>query len=142
MTGNGGEGRQDRGSVTAFTAIIVVGLLACAGLVLDGGLQLAAKVSAVDDAQEAARTGAQQLDLAAYRGTGTVRLMPDQAAAAARSYLAGKGYTSTVTISGDTVTVRVAATRPTQLLGLIGVGSLHVTGSATAQALHGIDGPG
>lgn len=128
--------------MTAFTVIIVVSLLACAGLVLDGGLQLATKVNAIDDAQEAARAGAQQLDLTAYRATGTVRLIPDQAAAAAREYLAGKGYTTTVTVAGDTVTVTVAATRSTQLLGLVGVGSLHVTGSATARALHGIDAPG
>ena len=131
----------DRGSVTAFSVIIVTALLMCAGLVLDGGLGLSSKVQAIDEAQEAARAGAQELDLTAYRATGSVRLVPDQAANAVRTYLAGSGYSSTVTVAGNQVTVNVTRDSPTQLFGLVGIRSLHITGTATAQALHGIDGP-
>jgi len=41
-----------------------------AGLVIDGGLGLAAEVRATDEAQSAARAGAQAIDLAAYRQAG------------------------------------------------------------------------
>src|SRR6266496_3713638 len=84
--------REDQsGRVTAFVVIMVTAILLFAGLVLDGGLALAAKVRALGEAQEAARAGAQEIDLAAYRADGTLRLAPQQASAAARNYLAATG---------------------------------------------------
>jgi hypothetical protein len=38
-----------------------------------------------------------------------------------------------VTVSGDTVTVTVTASQHTQLLGLVGISSLAVRGTGTAQ---------
>ena len=132
---------DDDGQVTAFLVIIVVAVVMFAGLVLDGGLALAAKVRAIGEAQEAARNGAQALDLAAYRAHGTVRLVPDQARSLAYRYLASTGDSGTVTATADTVTVAVTAHQHAQLLGLIGIGSLTVTGSGTAHPVHGIDAP-
>lgn len=133
--------RDQSGRVTAFVIIMVTAILLFAGLVLDGGLALAAKVRAVGEAQEAARAGAQEIDLAAYRATGTLRLVPQQASAAARSYLAAAGHSGSVSVAGNTVNVTVTISQPTELLGLIGIGSITVTGSGQAQPQRGIDGP-
>jgi hypothetical protein len=127
----------DEGRVSAFVVTLLVAILALAGLTLDGGLALAAKVRANGQAA-AARVGAQALDLGAYRATGAVRLVPAQAAADARSYLATVGATGTVTVTGDTVTVTVTATHPTQLLGLVGIPALSVHGSASAHPQRGV----
>ncbi|MGB3441133.1 MAG: pilus assembly protein TadG-related protein [Actinophytocola sp.] len=126
--------------MTAFVVIIALAALLFAGLVLDGGLALAAKVRAMGEAQEAARAGAQEIDLAAYRADGTVRLVPPQASAAAHSYLAAAGHTGTVSVAGNTVNVTVSINQPTQLLGLASIGSITVTGTGQAQPQRGISG--
>jgi hypothetical protein len=124
--------------VTAFVVALTIGILALAGLTLDGGLALAAKVQANGQAQAAARAGAQAIDLTAYRATGTLQLVPAQAVADAQSYLAGVGASGTVTVSGDTVTVTVTATERTQLLGMVGISSLVVHGHASAHPQRGV----
>jgi hypothetical protein len=83
-------------------------------------------------AQEAARAGAQQLDLALFRRTGTVRLLHDPAVAAAQSYLAQAGATGTATVEGNTVTVTVTVVHRTQLLGIVGLDALTVSGTGSA----------
>jgi Putative Flp pilus-assembly TadE/G-like len=130
----------DKGSASAFVLFFVVALLAMAGLALDGGLALAAKIRANGQAEAAARAGAQAIDLAAFRADGSVHLQPDQAVADAHSYLAGIGATGTVSVSGDTVTVFVTASQATQLLGLVGIPALHVHGEASAHPQRGIAG--
>jgi Flp pilus assembly protein TadG len=130
--------RADEGQVTGFVVVLTTGILTLAGLTLDGGLALAATVRAAGQAEAAARAGAQAVDLAAYRDSGTLHLMPAQAAAAARAHLAVEGATGTVTVSGDTVTVTVTASQPTQLLGLVGIGALHVRGQGSAHPRHGV----
>jgi len=132
---------EDSGRVTAFTVVFAAAVLLFAGLVLDGGLALAAKVRAAGQAQEAARAGAQAIDLAAYRSTGTLRLDPDRAAALARGYLtaAQATGTATVTVGGNTVTVSIFTAQPTRLLGLVGVRSIQVTATGSA---HPDRGPG
>nr|WP_208406420.1 hypothetical protein [Amycolatopsis granulosa] len=112
--------------------------MALAGLSLDGGLALAAKVRANGQAESAARAGAQAIDLTAYRNNGTLRLVPAQAIARAQAHLAAEGAAGTVTISGDTVTVTVTGSQPTQLLGLIGISSLSVHGQGSAHPQRGI----
>jgi len=122
------RGRADEsGMVTAFVVVFTLALLAIAGLVLDGGLTLAAKVRAIDDAQAAARAGAQAIDIPLYRATGQIALDPTQAVADAEHYLAASGSTGAVT-----VTVRL--TQPTQILSIVGVDTLAVSGTGTATA--------
>jgi hypothetical protein len=130
--------RADEGRVTAFVAVLTIGILALAGLTLDGGLALATKVQANDQAQSAARAGAQAIDLTAYRATGTLQLVPAQAIADAQNYLAGIGASGTVTVSGDTVTVAVTAVEHTQLLGMVGISSLTVHGQGSAHPQRGV----
>ena len=128
----------EEGRISAFVVTVLVAILALAGLTLDGGLALAEKVRANGQAEAAARAGAQALDLGAYRATGTVRLVPTDAAAAARGYLGTVGQTGIVTVTGDTVTVRVTATHRTQLLALVGIPALTVHGSGSAHPVRGV----
>jgi hypothetical protein len=130
-------GDAESGMVTAFVVIFTLALLLMAGLVLDGGLALAAKVQAIDDAQAAARAGAQAIDIPTYRASGQITLDPTQAAAEAERYLAAAGHTGTVSVNGEQVTVTVTITQPTQILDLAGIDHLTETGTGTATAEQG-----
>lgn len=124
---------EDQGSITVFTAALLLGLLFMLGLVTDGGLALAARVQAYGQAQEAARAGAEQLDRAALRGQGPVVVDPAAARRAALSFLAGSGSTGDVTATTIGVTVVVHRAQRTQFLTLLGVGTINVTGTASAR---------
>ena len=130
-------GAPESGMVTAFVVIFTLALLVMTGLVLDGGLALAAKVQAIDDAQAAARAGAQAIDIPLYRATGQVTLDPGEAVADAHRYLTASGHTGTVAVTGDQVTVTVSVTQPTQILSIVGVDQLTVSGTGSATALQG-----
>jgi hypothetical protein len=134
----------DAGQVTAFVVVVMVALLAVAGLVYDGGEALAAKTAAIDIAQEAARAGAEQVNLAVLRAAGQVTLDAPAARAAALAYVAatGTGDTAAVTVARTAVTVAVSRSQPAVFLSAIGIGTLRVTGSATATAESGVTGPG
>jgi hypothetical protein len=123
---------DDSGTVTAFVVVFMSALLLMAGLVLDGGLALAAKVDAIDEAQAAARAGAQAVDVPTYRSTGQVTLDPAEAVADSEAYLAATGRTGTVSVEGEQVTVTVTIAQPTQVLSLVGVGHITVTGTGSA----------
>jgi hypothetical protein len=131
---------DENGRVTAFVVVLVTAVIAFSGLVLDGGLALAGKVRAIGEAQEAARAGAQAIDLSAYRASGTLRLVPDQATSLARHYLAAVGRHGSVAVAGNTVTVTVSDTHSSILLGVVGIDSITVTGTGQAQPQRGISG--
>jgi Flp pilus assembly protein TadG len=127
--------RREEGQVVAFVAVLLLALLVMLGLVTDGGRALAAQVQATNQAQEAARAGAQAIDLTAYRRDGTIRLDPDRARSLARGYLAATGdILAGVVVSEDQITVTVTRTETTRLLTLAGLTSIHATATATARA--------
>jgi hypothetical protein len=127
--------RRDRGSITGYTVIITIAAIVFAGLVLDAGMAVATKVQAISVAQSAARAGARELDLAHLRATGTIRLDPIQAETTARNWLQQAGWSGTVTVAGNQVTVTITGTSDTQLLDLAGIGSIPVGATATAAAI-------
>jgi hypothetical protein len=129
---------DENGRVTAFVVVLVTAIIAFGGLVLDGGLALAGKIRALGEAQEAARAGAQAIDLAAYRANGAVRLVPAEATTLANQYLAAAGRSGTVTVTGNTVSVTVTDTHRSVLLGVVGVESINTSVSATAEPRRGI----
>ncbi|BCL28543.1 hypothetical protein GCM10017557_34020 [Streptomyces aurantiacus] len=135
------QARDDEGQVNAFIVVFAVAVVMFASLILDGGLALAAKVRALGEAQEAARAGAQALDLAAYRDHSVVRLVPDRARTRAQEYLAGTNDSGTVTVTADTVSVTVTVQQRTQLLSVLGMDTLTVTGTGTAHPVHGVNAP-
>jgi hypothetical protein len=133
---------DERGQVTAFVVVMVGALLLVAGLVIDGGLALAAEVRATDEAQSAARAGAQAIDLATYRQSGSVTLDPTAAAQAAESYLDTTGDSGQVVVAGDLITVTVRVAQPTQILGIVGLHTLTASATASATSVRGITATG
>ena len=128
---------RERGSVTAFVVVLALAFVILAGLVYDGGRALAAKTAAIDEAQQAARTAAQALDPADLRDN-ILATTPGQAIADAEGYIASCGDTGTVTINGDQISVDVVHHQPTEILGVIGIGEITVTGNATAEIEQGV----
>lgn len=133
----------ERGSLTLMLAVLMVALLALAGLVIDGGRKLNQSASAYAIAQEAARAGAGIVDRSAAYRSGTFRVDENQALAAARAYLAGAGYSGLVTPDGtQRIRVTVRVTQRTLVLSLIGIDTMSSTGSAVASLITGVTGPG
>jgi Flp pilus assembly protein TadG len=118
--------------VTVFVVGIMLALLLLAGLVVDGGDVLAARRLAIDNAEAAARAGAQAISISSYRSSGQVVLDPSAAESGADAYLRGVGEQGTVTVSGDTVTVTVHLRQPLAILSIVGIPSLTVTGTGSA----------
>lgn len=130
--------RTDCGTVTAFVVCFTVSLLAVTGLVVDGGFTLAARRRAFNEANAAARAGAQALDEAAFRSEGDVRLEPSRARTLALDHLRAAGLTGTVEIIGERVTVRATTTHNLAILRLAGIDSLTIDANGTARAVHGL----
>jgi len=134
---------RDRGSLTLLLAVLMVALLALAGLVIDGGRKLSAAENAYGIAQEAARAGAGQVDTSVVYGSGSFRVDQAQAIAAARDYLASSGYSGSVSADGtDRIRVTVTVAEQTFVLSLIGIDTMTSTGTAVASLVTGVTGPG
>ena len=143
--------RDERGSITPFVVIVSLAIILLAGLVIDGGRQLNAKGRAIAYAQEAARAGAQAIDV----DDPDLDLLNNQALQAASAYCAQARAadaelvqcTASIETVPDsrgsykavTVTARVQA--PTILLNMIGWSSLDADGTALARPVSGISGP-
>jgi Flp pilus assembly protein TadG len=131
---------RDGGSAALWLAIVMVALLAFAGLVLDGGTALAARGQAADVAQQAARAGADALSPGALFGGGGVASLSAQEAAAntaAHNVLSAAGVTGTVQVSAASVTVTATASKQTAILSAVGINQVSGTASATAVPLLG-----
>jgi Flp pilus assembly protein TadG len=120
---------DDRGQATAFLIIMTTVLLLLVAFVFDAGSALGERSRALSIAQEAARSGAQQIDLVVYRDDGTVTLDPVAATTAARAHLTGAGVQGTASVDGDVITVTAQITYSFQLLPLA-----NRTASGTASA--------
>ena len=122
----------DRGSVTGFVVIVTLIVLSCGGLAVDGARVVAAKVSAADHAENAARAGAQEI--VSLRG-GNWSLDPGRASNTAYAYLASHGLSGTVTVSVNRITVTVRSTVSTTLLRLVGVSSKTVSATRSSEPI-------
>jgi hypothetical protein len=143
--------RDERGSITPFVVIVSLAILLLAALVIDGGRQLNGKGRAIAYAQEAARAGAQAIDVTDPR----LDLVPGLALAAADEYCRTAQANDAQLIkceaelrtvndpAGDFKAVTVSTTVRFQaiLLGLIGKDVLQATGEALARPVSGISGP-
>ena len=137
-------GDPECGSVALYMALIAVGLLMMAGLVVDGGAAIAARARAVDVSEQAARAGADALSQSSLRvgGPGGLTADPGVARAAAVRVLAAADATGDVQVSGATVTVTARVFRRAAVLSAVGVGDLSQTQTSTAAALYGTDRAG
>ena len=131
---------RDRGAVMFWVVPIMVGLIAMAGLIVDGGNAIAAREQAADVAQQAARAGADALSPTALHDSDPADLSanPGAARVAAQRVLDTAGISNpTVVVSGDSVTVSVTVHEKTQILSAFGLNNISGSASSTAVALHG-----
>ena len=126
----------ERGSITAFVAIIATALVMVAGMAYDGGQVIHAHNAARNDAEQAARAGSQKIDLDHLRQTNEPRLDATEAEAAAIDYLARVGATGTAVVNGADITVTVTRTQPLRILP--GADRI-ITVTETAAAVRGDD---
>lgn len=135
-TGRPPRGSDVRGSITLFFVILVpVLMFGVGGLVVDGGGIITTKRAAINQAEQAARAGAQGLATEEVRaGAGHV-LDPARAEEAARSYLDAIGRSGTVEVIGDRVSVSVTVSRSMRILPLPAV---TVSGTASARNVRGV----
>lgn len=122
----------DRGSLSILTVVLIPGLLMIIGLAVDGGAKVQATQRANAVADEAARAGGQALDRGEALGGG-VTLDVAAAVSAAQAYLAAADVPGSVAVvDGDTLLVTTTVTQDTVLLDLVGISTMTVTGSSTA----------
>lgn len=107
---------DETGSISAFVAVVAFALVMVAGMAYDGGQVISAHNAARNDAEQAARAGAQQIDLTHLRKTNEPRLDTAKAESAALDYLAQSGATGTVAVADASVTVTVTRVQPLRIL--------------------------
>jgi len=127
---------DQRGAVALYAAVIMLALMATIGLVLDGGRKVAALREATNIADNAARAGAQRIDLDSARSGGPVRLDAAAAAAAAADYLSLVGRAGVTAVNGDTITVTVSIAYDTVILPTA-TRTVTATESAAARVVEG-----
>jgi len=127
--------RNEQGSVTVFVVVFTVTLILVGGLATDGGRLLAARRAAINEAEAAARAGAQAIRTDLLRADGTVAIDPVDARRRVAAYLARTGHHGNADITGDTVTVEVSFTQPLAVLGLAGLAPITIRGTGEAQGL-------
>ena len=107
---------DETGSISAFVAVVAFALVMVAGMAYDGGQVISAHNAARNDAEQAARAGAQQIDLTHLRKTNEPRLDTAKAESAALDYLAQSGAAGTVAVADASVTVTVTRVQPLRIL--------------------------
>jgi Flp pilus assembly protein TadG len=108
------------------------------GAIVDFGQKLDARHDANIAAEEAARAAAGQIDPSRAYGHGTFIINRAAAIHAAQQYLRASGYAGSVSLLGTRrIQMRVTTGRPATFLPLIGVSTLHATGSAVADLAAG-----
>lgn len=125
----------DRGSISLWAVLAGFCMIIIVGIAADLGGQAVAEQQARSVAFEAARTGGQYVNLDQLARGGSPHTDPGTATAAATAYLTSAGVTGHVTVTADTVTVTVAGSYRCVFLGIIGISTLPVSGTASADTL-------
>ena len=120
----------DSGSITAFVVMLAMTFVACAGLAVDGGRMVAAKVQLADEAENAARAGTQEIT--ALR-TGDPKVNPENAISAVQDFMNRHHIRGQVIATSIEVTVTTSRVVPMTLLGLFGVGSRLISAQRSAR---------
>ena len=128
------EPQTERGSITAFVAVLAITFIACAGLAVDGGRLVAARVQLADHAENAARAGVQEVT---SLRSGEPDIDVSEARSTAAAYLHSRGVSGEVSATTEEVTVSVRRVVPMSILGLFGAGSRMVSVQRSAKAVTG-----
>lgn len=129
---------DEAGSTSVFAICVAAVLMLLAGLCIDGGRVLNTRATLAYTAEQAARAGAQRVQVGELRRSGAVVFDAREARAAANAYLSSAGGTgaagSDVTTTGNTVTVTMEEDVPTFMLSLVGLSTVHIAVSGSAEA--------
>lgn len=130
------------GIISIVLVLMTGALLALAGLVWDGGRAITARQQAANLAEQAARSGADAMNIAAIRSAGIDQLDPARAAADACRYVqvAAPDASCRATATPTDVTVVITTRTPTAVLGIVGISRLTTHGHATATFVRGLTG--
>ena len=121
---------DERGSVSALVVGLLMSFVACAGLAVDGGRLISAKVRVSDKAENAARFGAQALT---NLRLGIPAIDRPKAASLAKEFLGELGSSGHVETTRVDVCVTVRESVDMTLLALIGVDARQITTRRCAQ---------
>ncbi len=131
------------GQAIVWTAVMLPLCLSVVGLAIDAGILFSARRELQNVADSAARAGAMQVDVRAYRESSGANVVLDQAAArdAAAEYVAqqGKGMAATVVAEPQRVVVSVSRDAPMSFLRLVGITTVRVSATAPAEVRYGIE---
>ena len=128
--------RGERGSVTLLLVLVMPALLiGVGGLVFDGGQVITARREALNEAEQAARAGAQGVATEDLRNDGTHELDPARAQSAAQAYLDALGRDGVIEVDADSVRVTVRIPVQRKILPL---GPITVSGTAEAHNVRGV----
>jgi len=108
---------QEEGVVTAFVVGLLMTFIVCAGLGIDGGRLVAARLTLADHAENAARFAAQEL---VSLRTGSPKIDQQAARRSAMQYFADNQLNGEVAVSAESVTITVSQTIEMSLLQLFG----------------------
>lgn len=114
---------DERGSVSALVVGLLMAFASCAGLAVDGGRVISAKVRVSDEAENAARFGAQAVT---NLRLGVPVVDEIRAIRTGRDFLDSLGASGVVSASRLEVCVVVREIVPMTLLSLVGVDSREV----------------
>jgi hypothetical protein len=134
---------RDQGTVAMFTAIFALFVILLAGLLVDGGLAIHARERAADIAEQAARAGADDIDVARLRETGEPKINTGTACGKARGL--ADDYTDQIDAwqcgaTEDEVQVTITIPVQPQLLNILpGLGEFRMTSTASAHPERGND---
>jgi hypothetical protein len=126
----GRSNRIDRGSISAFVVCLAMTFIVTAGLAVDSGRLVEARISAGDHAENAARVAVQQVT-GIRSGERTVD--PVRARRAAVQYLSQFALAGDVRVESKSVTVTVRLVKDMTLLRLVGVARRQVSAERRAE---------
>ena len=132
---------DQRGSITIWMATASAAMTLLIGLAVDLGGQVHALQRAQDVAAQAARAGGERVQAAPAVEGDYVRIDALAAKSAAVEYLVAAHVDGTVEVTGgSTLTVHVTDSYRPRFFGVLGIGDLPVSASASARLVRSLGG--
>lgn len=137
---------DDSGAAAPLVLIFMLGIIAVAGLVIDGGLLFSARRALQSTADGAARAGAMAVDESLLRESGgrEVKLNPEGARQLVSDYLTQAGFRDHFEVEANPGRVRVVLRKEleTLVLSIAGIRGFSTRAESTAEPSSGITGSG
>ena len=131
---------RERGSISLWAAVAAFAMIVMVGIAVDFSGQAVAEQRARTVAAQAARAAGQELQPDAVTRAGQPVTDTIHAITAATSFLTQAGQTGTATVTGNTITVTVTSSYECVFLSIIGISSLPVSGTSTAEVVRVYEG--